>query len=61
MKNKCLDYFIKLLDITEMPTLTANTYKPISNKEIPPIVGNATKNIDSHLGKIHANFQQDGG
>ena len=58
MRNELLDSLIRLLEGMEIPILTPNSHRPFSNKDLAVIVRNATKNVDSQLDTIHANFQQ---
>ena len=57
MRNESLDYPIRLLEGTEKPILTPNSHKPLSNEELAAIVRNASKNVNTNLNIIHANFQ----
>ena len=58
MRNELLDHIFSLLEGTEKPILIANSDKPLSNEEPATIVRYATKNVDSQLYTIDANFQQ---
>ena len=58
MRNELLDHLITLLQGTEKTILTLNCYKPLSNTGLAALVTNATKNINSQLDIINADFQQ---
>ena len=58
IRNESLQYLIRILEESEKPILTSNSRKLLSNEELTAIIGNATKNVDTNLDTIHANFHQ---
>ena len=54
MRNKSQDYLIRLLEGTEQPILLLNSDKLLSNEELPAIVRNGAKKVNSTLDMIHS-------
>ena len=56
MRNAFLDSLIRLLKGTEKAILTLKSHKLLYDKELAAIIRNATKNVNSQLDTMNANF-----